>query len=59
MSLTDQAGNPVNPTPHDFRRVCTTTAVQDGLPLHIASKRLGHRHPNSTAQPYTAVFHDT
>jgi hypothetical protein len=39
------------------RRIFTTTAVQDGLPLHIASKILGHRHLNST-QPYTAVFQD-
>lgn len=44
-------------TPHDFRRVFTTTAVPDGLPLHIASKILGHRHLNST-QPYAAVFQD-
>lgn len=57
MGLTDAAGNPVHLTPHDFRRVFTTTAVQDGLPLHIASKILGHRHLNST-QPYTAVFQD-
>lgn len=57
MGLTDAAGNPVYLTPHDFRRVFTTTAIQDGLPLHIASKILGHRHLNST-QPYTAVFQD-
>lgn len=57
MGLTDRAGNPLHLTPHDFRRVFTTTAVQDGLPLHIASKILGHRHLNST-QPYTAVFQD-
>lgn len=57
MGLTDMAGNPVYLTPHDFRRVFTTTAVQDGLPLHIASRILGHRHLNST-QPYTAVFQD-
>lgn len=57
MGLTDAAGNPVHLTPHDFRRVFTTTAVKDGLPLHIASKILGHRHLNST-QPYTAVFQD-
>lgn len=58
MGLTDASGNPVYLTPHDFRRVfTTTTAVQDGLPLHIASKILGHRHLNST-QPYTAVFQD-
>ena len=57
MGLTDTAGNPMHLTPHDFRRVFTTTAVQDGLPLHIASRILGHRHLNST-QPYTAVFQD-
>lgn len=57
MELTDRAGNPLHLTPHDFRRVFTTSAVQDGLPLHIASKILGHRHLNST-QPYTAVFQD-
>jgi len=57
MGLTDNAGNPVWLAPHDFRRVFTTTAVQDGLPLHIASRILGHRHLNST-QPYTAVFQD-
>jgi site-specific recombinase XerC len=57
MGLTDRAGTPLHLTPHDFRRVFTTTAVQDGLPLHIASKILGHRHLNST-QPYAAVFQD-
>ncbi len=57
MELTDHAGRPLHLTPHDFRRVFTTTAVQDGLPLHIASRILGHRHLNST-QPYTAVFQD-
>ena len=57
MGLTDHAGKALHLTPHDFRRVFTTTAVQDGLPLHIASRILGHRHLNST-QPYTAVFQD-
>ncbi|WP_204985500.1 tyrosine-type recombinase/integrase [Mycobacteroides franklinii] len=57
MGLTDAAGNSIYLTPHDFRRVFTTTAVQDGLPLHIASRILGHKHLNST-QPYTAVFQD-
>ncbi|MFV8141829.1 tyrosine-type recombinase/integrase [Mycolicibacterium senegalense] len=57
MALTDAAGKPIYLTPHDFRRVFTTTAVQDGLPLHIASRILGHKHLNST-QPYTAVFQD-
>lgn len=57
MELTDRAGNPLHLTPHDFRRVFTTTAIQDGLPLHIASRILGHRHLTST-QPYTAVFQD-
>lgn len=57
MGFTDRAGQPLHLTPHDFRRIFTTTAVQDGLPLHIASRILGHRHLNST-QAYTAVFHD-
>lgn len=57
MALTDQAGKSLHVTPPDFRRVFTTTAIQDGLPLHIASRILGHRHLNST-QPYTAVFQD-
>jgi hypothetical protein len=48
---------PLRLTPHDFRRIFTTTAVQDGLPLHIASRLLDHRHLNST-QAYVAVFQD-
>ncbi|GAA5172035.1 tyrosine-type recombinase/integrase [Pseudonocardia eucalypti] len=57
MGFTDRAGKPLHLTPHDFRRIFATTAVQDGLPLHIASRILGHRHLNST-QPYVAVFQD-
>ena len=57
MELRDRAGEPIHLTPHDFRRIFSTTAVQDGLPLHIASKILGHRHLTST-EPYVAVFQD-
>lgn len=57
MNLRDRAGEPMHLTPHDFRRVFSTTAVQDGLPLHIASRILGHRHLTST-EPYVAVFQD-
>lgn len=57
MGFTDRAGQPMHLTPHDFRRIFSTTAVQDGLPLHIASRILGHRHLNST-QSYVAVFQD-
>jgi integrase len=52
MGLTDRAGNPLHLTPHDFRRVFTTTAVQDGLPLHILED------PRSPApEQHPAVLH--
>lgn len=57
MGFTDQAGAPLHFTPHDFRRMFATDAVRNGLPLHIASRLLGHRHLNS-AEVYVAVFDD-
>ncbi|MEV7630122.1 tyrosine-type recombinase/integrase [Actinoplanes sp. NPDC089786] len=33
---------PIRFTPHDFRRLFTTEAVGNGLPLHIAAALLGH-----------------
>jgi len=57
MGLTDRAGELLHLTPHDFRRIFSTNAVQDGLPIHIASRILGHRHLSST-EPYVAVFQD-
>jgi Phage integrase family len=52
--LTD-AGRPVRFTPHDFRRLFATDAVNGGLPLHIAAALLGHLNLDTT-RGYTAVF---
>ena len=52
--LTDN-GQPVRFTPHDFRRLFTTDAVNGGLPLHIAAALLGHLNLDTT-RGYTAVF---
>lgn len=52
--LTD-AGQPVHFTPHDFRRLFATDAVNNGLPLHIAAALLGHLNLDTT-RGYTAVF---
>jgi hypothetical protein len=53
--LTDEAGQPLRYTPHDFRRMFATDAVNGGLPLHIVARLLGHADLNVT-QAYTAVF---
>ena len=53
-NLTD-AGQPVRFTPHDFRRLFATDAVNGGLPLHIAAALLGHLNLDTT-RGYTAVF---
>lgn len=55
--LTDAAGDPLQYTPHDFRRLFATEAVTGGLPVHIAAKILGHHHL-ATTQSYLAVFQD-
>ncbi len=52
--LTD-AGKQVHFTPHDFRRLFATDAVNNGLPLHIAAALLGHLNLDTT-RGYTAVF---
>lgn len=49
------AGQPVHFTPHDFRRLFATDAVNNGLPLHIAASLLGHLNLDTT-RGYTAVF---
>jgi hypothetical protein len=36
-------GDPLNYTPHDFRRILITDAVMNGLPPHIAQVIAGHR----------------
>lgn len=53
--IVDAAGKPLHYTPHDFRRMFATESVGSGLPVHIVSKLLGHKHI-STTQVYTAVF---
>ncbi|TYC10740.1 site-specific integrase [Micromonospora sp. MP36] len=55
--LRDLAGRPLHFTPHDFRRIFTTEAVSNGLPVHIAAKILGHRNINTT-QHYLVIFQD-
>lgn len=55
--LTDAAGAPLQFTAHDFRRMFTTDVVNNGLPIHIAARLLGH-HSVTTTQAYHAVFQD-
>jgi integrase len=52
--LTD-AGQPIRFTPHDFRRLFATDAVNNGLPLHIAAALRGHLNLDTT-RGYPAVF---
>jgi integrase len=56
-ALTDQAGQPLRYTPHDFRRVFATEAVTGGLPVHIAARLLGHASVTTT-ETYLAVFQE-
>ncbi len=53
--LTDKDGAPLHFTPHDFRRLFATEAVNGGLPIHIAAKLLGHLDLNTT-RGYVAVY---
>ncbi|MFF3752792.1 tyrosine-type recombinase/integrase [Streptomyces sp. NPDC002018] len=55
--LRDQAGQPLNCTRHDVRRMFTTEAVTGGLPVHIAARILGQK-TLTTTQAYLAVFQD-
>lgn len=50
-------GEPLNYTPHDFRRMFITDAVLNGLPPHIAQVIAGHRDINVT-MGYKAVYPD-
>jgi len=55
LGLQDKDGTPLYFTPHDFRRLFATEAVNSGLPLHIAAKLLGHLDLNTT-RGYVAVY---
>lgn len=41
--------------PHDFRRLFSTDAVNNGLPVHIAAQLLGHKNLDTT-MAYTAIY---
>lgn len=57
-SITNPDGSPSRFSPHDFRRIFATEAVNSGLPVHITAKILGHESLNTT-QTYIAVYdHD-
>lgn len=53
--LTDQHGQPLVFTPHDFRRIFVTDAIMQGLPPHIAQVICGHSDINVT-MGYKAVY---
>ena len=53
--ITDVDGTQLRFTPHDFRRIFSTEAVNSGLPIHIAARILGHLDLNTT-QGYVAVY---
>lgn len=55
--LRDAAGESLRFTAHDFRRMFATEAVNDGLPVHIVARLLGHANLN-TSRAYMAVFDD-
>ena len=48
-------GQPLDYTPHDFRRIFITDAIMSGLPPHIAQVIAGHRDINVTLG-YKAVY---
>jgi site-specific recombinase XerD len=55
--LRDAHGDPLDFTPHDFRRIFATEAVTGGLPVHITAHLLGHARITSS-EAYVAVFQD-
>jgi integrase len=54
-NLCDVDGKPIRFTPHDFRRLFATNAVNTGLPIHIAAEVLGHRALDTT-RGYAAIY---
>lgn len=53
--LTDNTGQPLTFSPHDFRRIFITDAVMNGMPPHITQLVVGHRDINTT-MGYKAVY---
>lgn len=53
--LSDNTGQPLRFTPHDFRRIFITDAVMNGMPPHIAQLVVGHGNINTT-MGYKAVY---
>ena len=53
--ITDNTGQQLQFTPHDFRRMFITDAVLHGMPPHIAQLVAGHRDINTT-MGYKAVY---
>lgn len=57
LAAIDPAFVGVTFTPHDFRRLFATDLVNNGLPIHIGAKLLGHLDLHTT-QGYVAVFEE-
>ena len=55
--ITDNAGEPLVFTPHDFRRIFATEAIMNWMPPHIAQLVLGHK-DITTTMGYKAVYPD-
>jgi integrase len=46
--LTSASGQPLQFTPHDFRRIFATDAILNGLSPHICQLLIGHKNINTT-----------
>ncbi|WP_329474943.1 site-specific integrase [Kribbella sp. NBC_01484] len=57
LAATHRAFVGVTFTPHNFRRLFATELVNNGLPIHIGAKLLGHLDLQTT-QGYVAVFEE-
>jgi integrase len=57
INLHDDAGQPVQVTPHRFRHTLGTRLINAGVPQHVVQKMLGHASPQMTAR--YATIHDT
>jgi site-specific recombinase XerC len=57
VAATNPAFKDLGFTPHDFRRLFATELVNNGLPIHIGAKLLGHL-DLATTQGYVAVFEE-